>query len=143
MCEECSKKNNDWKFCPHCGAEFKPESKQPMTEEKFDEIFLDLLKSYSEMAWIDDNGSESDIPTSRYVLKNAEGEWLFDIDLDPKCGHFYFSYTSEWSRLFYTYGLEFKEVKELMKNLISKRFKLIDPTPYRFRYGVLMQDCQN
>lgn len=132
MCNECDA-TKGWKFCPHCGAELKqaakPESKEPMTQEKFDEIFLDILKSYSKIAWIDDNGNESDIPTSRYVLKNAAGEWLFDIDLDPKHQHFWYSATRVTNLFLCRWSLGYRSTRELMKNQLSKRFKMTDPDP--------------
>lgn len=133
MCEECLK-NNNWKFCPHCGAKLcqaaKQESKQPMTQEQFDEIFLDLLKKYNRVAWIDEQYMESDIPTSRYVLKNHRDEWMFYIDLDPKHQRFLYSYYRIFSIFKNEHGLQEEDVRRLMKNQVSKRFNLKNVEPY-------------
>lgn len=129
MCNNCYNKN-DWKFCPYCGEELKKSvSHDKMTQEEFDEIFLDLLKSYSKIAWIDDNGNESAIPTSRFVLKNAAGDWLFDIDLDPKNQHFWYSAARVTNLFLCRWSLGYRSTRELMKNQLSKRFKMTDPDP--------------
>lgn len=42
MCDKCNITNNR-KFCSYCGNELLNEDKKVMTQEKFDEIFLDML----------------------------------------------------------------------------------------------------
>lgn len=128
MCKECDE-TKGWKFCPHCGEELKKNaSHDKMSQEEFDKIFLDILKSYSEMTWLDECGVlESDGPTCRFVLNDAAGEWLFDVDLNPKNQRFWYS-APRLSRLFpSSWRLEYSEINELMKNQLSKRFKMRAP----------------
>ena len=42
MCDKCNITNNR-KFCSYCGHELPNEDKKVITQEKFDEIFLDML----------------------------------------------------------------------------------------------------
>lgn len=142
MCEECLK-NNNWKFCPHCGAKLcqaaKQESKQPMTQEKFDEIFLDLLKKYNRVAWIDEQCGGSDVPTCRFELRDSNDMWGFDVSLDPKNSHFWFSYYRISTMFKNDYGMQEEEVRQLMRNQVSKRFKLSNVEPYG-QFGLTLNE---
>lgn len=136
LCEECLK-NNDWKFCPaswkFCPrfdpAELKPESKPKMTQEEFDVIFLKLLKEARKVVWLTPRGRESELPTFRFELRNSDNEWMFDISLDSKNPHFWFSWERVATNIVAKNGPSYEDVQRLMKNQLAELFNLNDVTP--------------
>lgn len=131
MCNECDA-TKGWKFCPHCGAELKQETKSPMTQEEFDKIFLGILKDARKVVWLTPNGNESELPTCKFELRNSKDEWMFDIDLNSDEPHFWFS-TIRVQKLFSDkYGLQYKDIQVLMKKQLAELFKLNDVTVHSF-----------
>lgn len=130
MCEKCDN-SKDWKYCPHCGAELnqEPEPKEGMTQEEFDKIFLDMMKSASGMHWLDEHGTQSDVPTCRFELYDVDGTWLFDIDLNPASTHFWLSYRRIYEVFEEKYQLQFVDIQRLMHNQLNILFKMHNVTP--------------
>lgn len=131
MCDNCYNTNN-WNFCPYCGHEIHKESsedKAEMTQEKFDEIFLGMLRKANKVVWLNDAGTQSDIPTCSFDLRNADGEWMFYIRLQPAKPAFWFSF--ERVRMVFTkqYGLSYDEIQRLMKNQLKTLFNMDAVTP--------------
>lgn len=128
MCEKCDN-ITDFKYCPYCGEELKKKKKKEITQEKFDEIFLDMLKSYNKIVWLDEYCGVSVIPTCRFQLRKSNDECIFDINLDPNDSHFWFSYDRVLSIFKNDYCLEYHDIQRLMKHQMGKLFKMNDVTP--------------
>lgn len=136
MCDTCDK-TNTWRFCPYCGHEIhkaSSEDKAEMTQEKFDELFLCLLRKANKVVWLNDAGTPSDIPTCMFDMRNADGEWMFFVVLKPAKPEFWFSY--ERVRMVFTeqYGLKHDEIQRLMKNQLKTLFNMDEVTPFCTHY---------
>lgn len=128
MYEKCDN-ITDFKYCPYCGEELKKKKKKEITQEKFDEIFLDMLKSYNKIVWLDKYNRVSDIPTCRFQLRNSHDECIFDINLDTEKPQFLFSYDRVYAIFQRDYELKYNDVQHLMKTQMSKLFKMDKATP--------------
>jgi hypothetical protein len=100
-----------------------------MTQDKFDKIFLDMLKNANKVVWIKSNRGESDIPTCNFELRNAKNEWMFDIQLDSVNPRFWYSYYRVYKVFNEQYGLEQDEIHRLMQKQLNLLFKMKDVTP--------------
>ena len=94
----------------------------------FDETIFPLI-DYSKTSFLDCHGDASKTPTSRILLKNSDGKWLFDYDYDKKNKHFYYSYTQVDTILYNKFHLQLVECRQLMKSLVENQFNLYDVTP--------------
>ena len=136
MCDKCDNTNN-WKFCPYCGHELPIEDKTVMTQEKFDEIFLDMLRKASKVVWLTDSGKTTDIPTCRFALLNTDNEWMFTINLNKKTPGFWCSIGRVLKVFTEQYGLKGVDIQRLMKNQLNLLFNMDEVTPLvcRLRYS--------
>ena len=131
MCDKCDNTNN-WKFCPYCGHELHKEpqeDKTEMTQERFDEIFLGMLRKANKIVWVNNTGTPSDIPTCNFDMRNADGEWMFYIRLKTENPAFWFSYARVLMVFTEQYGLKYEDVQRLMKNQLKILFNMDDVTP--------------
>ena len=121
----------DWMFCPYCGHELHKETqedKPEMTQEKFDEIFLDMLRKSSKVVWRNYAGDKSDVPTCSFTLSNADDKFMFDISLGSK-PIFYYSYYRVYKVFNEQYDLNEADIKRLMKKQLKLLFNMDGVTP--------------
>lgn len=130
MCDKCNDKK-DWMFCPYCGHELHKETqedKPEMTQDKFDEIFLGMLRKANKVVWYNDAGEESDVPTCSFMLNNAAGKFMFNISLDSK-PIFYYSYYRVYKVFNEQYDLDEDDIRRLMKKQLKLLFNMDGVTP--------------
>ena len=131
MCEKCDNTNN-WKFCPYCGNEINKEpqeDKTDMTQDKFDAIFLDMLRKSNRVVWINNSGTKSDLPTCDFELRTDNGSWMFYISLKAGNPKFWFSHYRVRNVFREKYGLTDVDIKRLMKNQLKLLFNMDEVTP--------------
>ena len=131
MCEQCNT-DNEWKFCPYCGHELRTEpqeNKTGLTQDEFDRIFLGMLRNANKVVWYNSAGAETDIPTCRFILRNPNGEWMFDVMLDPAKPRFVYSFFRVHMYFIKHYGLEPAEIQRLMKYQLKRLFNMDGVTP--------------
>ena len=117
--------------------------KHKLTQEEFDETFLELLGQCTKKRFLDEKGNESRLPTNRIELRNSNNEWLFDIQFTGKNKHFWVSYYRVWKIFKDTDSLEDEDIKRLMKNQMNIQFGLNDVTPHGdTSYDDLMMNIQ-
>lgn len=136
MCDTCDNTNN-WKFCPYCGHELHKESsedKPVMSQETFDEIFLDMLKKANKVVWLNYDGNKSDIPTWNFDLSDENGVWMFYISLNPSAPVFWFSYNRVYKIFNEQFGLVLSDVQLLMKHQLKRLFNGNEVTPSLQQY---------
>lgn len=129
MCDKCDNTNN-WKFCPYCGHELTAEGKTVMSQETFDAIFLDMLRKANKVAWFDNSGNKSDIPTCRFALMNTDNEWMFIISLNKESPEFWYSHARVFKVLNKQYGLKEVDLQRLMKLQLKRLFNMDGVTPW-------------
>ena len=102
---------------------------QEVSQEEFDETFLELLGKCTKTVFLDANGNECIVPNNRIDLWNDSGEWMFDIQFTGENRHFWVNYGRVWSIFESRYGLQYNEIQRLMKNQMKLRFGMNDITP--------------
>lgn len=128
MCDKCDNTNN-WKFCPYCGHELPNKDKPVITQQKFDEIFLDMLRKANKVVWLNDDGNKSDFPTWNFDLSDENGVWMFYISLNPTDPAFWFSYNRVYKFFNEQYGLKTSDIQLLMKHQLRRIFNMVGVTP--------------
>ena len=103
--------------------------KHEVTQEEFDKTFLELLGQCTKTVFLDEQGNKSDLPTNRIELSNADGKWLFDIQIKGKGKHFWVNYIMVWKIFMDKHDLQGVDIQRLMKNQLVNRFGLNDVTP--------------
>ena len=107
------------------------EGKNIPSQEEFDKFFEENIFSqidYSKTKFLDcNNGHVSKTPTSRILLNNTSGDWLFDYDHKPQ--HFYYSEYRVYNILINTFSLKDVNIQLLMKSMVDKYFNLNCVTP--------------
>lgn len=135
MCDKCDNTNN-WKFCPYCGHELHKDSseyKPVMTQETFDEIFLDMFKKANKVCWLDYDGNKSVIPTWNFNLSDENGVWMFYIGLNMAAPVFWYSY-QVYKFFNEQYGLVLSDIQLLMKHQLNRLFNGNEVTPSLHQY---------
>ena len=107
---------------------------QEVSQEEFDETFLELLGKCTKTVFLDAHGNECIVPSNRIDLRNDSGEWMFDIQFTGKGKHFWVNYIMVWKIFMDKYDLQGVDIQRLMKNQVVNRFGLNDATP---RIGVV------
>ena len=102
--------------------------KSEVTQEAFDKTFQELLGQCTKTVFLDEDGYPCRVPTNRIEWRNSDGKWLFDIQFTGK-EHFWVNYDRVWSIFESKYGLQYDDIKRLMKNQIKQRFELDDSKP--------------
>ena len=102
------------------------------SQEEFNKFVEENILStieYSKTIFLDSNIHMSKIPTSRILLKNSNGNWLFDYDYDKKNSYFEYSYSRVSTIIINKFNLQDDEIQILMKSLVEKHFNLYGVTP--------------
>lgn len=132
MCKKCNK-TNKWTFCPYCGNKLRKEPQKDkterMTQEKFDEIFLEMLRKPNRVVWINNTGEKSDIPTCNFDMLDDNGLWMFYISMNPTKPEFLFSSRQVGKVFMLQYGLKEVDIQRLMKNQMKLLFNMDGVTP--------------
>ncbi len=134
MCDKCST-TNEWKVCPYCGHELSSENKPVMTQDKFDEIFLGMLRNANTVVWHKDDWDVSDIPTCSFTLRNPGGAWMFYIRLASRNPIFMYSFNLVFKVFRDQYGLAEEDIQRLMKNQMKILFNMDGVTPRKTTFG--------
>ena len=107
------------------------EGKNIPTQEEFNTFFEENifpLIDYSKTRFLNcNNGHVSKTPTSRILLNNTSGDWLFDYDHKPQ--HFYYSEYRVYNILKDKFSLKDVNIQLLMKSMVDKYFNLNGVTP--------------
>ena len=103
------------------------------SQEEFNKFVEENILStinYSRIIFLDSNIHMSKTPTSRILLKNSDGKWLFDYDYDKKNSYFEYSYARVSTIIINKFHLQDDEIQILMKSLVEKHFNLDGVTPW-------------
>ena len=106
------------------------EGKNIPTQEEFNKFFEEnifTLIDHSKTKFLYYFGNVSKTPTSRILLNNTSGDWLFDYDHKPQ--HFYYSEYRVYNILINTFSLKDVNIQLLMKSMVDKYFNLTGITP--------------
>ena len=91
------------------------------SQEEFNKFVEENILStinYSRIIFLDSNIHMSKTPTSRILLKNSDGKWLFDYDYDKKNSYFEYSYARVSTIIINKFHLQDDEIQILMKSLV-------------------------
>ena len=102
--------------------------KHAVTQEEFDETFLKLLGQCTKIAFLNEYGEKSNLPTNTIELRNSNNEWMIDIKFTGKNKRFWVSHYRVWKIFKDTYSMYDIDIQRLMKNQVNIQFGLDDVT---------------
>jgi len=100
-----------------------------VSQSEFDNVFLKILGKCDKTVFLDRNGVISTLPTNRMVLRNADDQWMFDIQFTGENKHFWVNRYRIGDILVNKFNLQVVDIQRLMKNQMRIRFGLDDVTP--------------
>jgi hypothetical protein len=109
------------------------ETLEETLEEKFERVWnenimLSMLR-YCSHVFINSDGKETSIPTSRIRVMDSNRDWLFDYNYDPNKANFWVSYGRVWVVLKEKVVNNDEEIQRLMSVQVEKQFGLKGVTP--------------
>ena len=94
------------------------------------EILEIIKKNIKNIRYLDENGSVSDLPTSRFKILDENGKWLFDISYDEKNKHFWYSQDKIYKFFKSKYNIIYLIFNDIMKDVVKEDFKMDVVTPH-------------
>lgn len=103
--------------------------KNDVSQEEFDKTFLELLAKCTKTEFLDTDLNISKLPTNIIRLADSDNNWMFNIQFTGEHKHFWVNYDRVWSIFEAKYRLQYGDIKRLMLNQITLRFRMKDITP--------------